>query len=57
MIRQQNRIRELFNNGSITIDIALLKTQEKQLNIKDQRIKQLEDVCLSKQRRVRMRNI
>ena len=45
-------IRELFNNGSITIDIALLKTQEKQLNIKDQRIKQLEDVCLSKQRRV-----
>ena len=44
-------IRELFNNGSIVIDISLLKTQEKQLNIKDQRIKQLEDVCLSKQRR------
>ena len=39
-------IRGLFNSGSIVIDIALLKTQEKQLNIKDQRIKQLEDVCL-----------
>ena len=45
-------IRGLFNSGSIVIDIALLKTQEKQLNIKDQRIKQLEDVCLSKQRRI-----
>ena len=45
-------VRDLFNNGSIIIDIALLKTQEKQLNIKDQRIKQLEEACLSKQRRV-----
>lgn len=45
-------IRGLFNSGSIEIDVALLKRQEKLLNIKDQRIKQLEDACLSKQRRV-----
>ena len=45
-------IRGLFNSGSIEIDIGLLKRQEKLLNIKDQRIKQLEDACLSKQKRV-----
>jgi hypothetical protein len=45
-------VRTLFNNGSIVIDISLIKKQEKLLNIKDQRIKQLEDACLSKQRRI-----
>lgn len=45
-------IRSLFDNGAIEIDIALLKDQEKQILVKDQRIKQLEEICLSKQRRV-----
>ena len=45
-------VRSLFDRGTIEIDIALLKDQEKQLLMKEQRIKQLEDICLSKQRRI-----
>jgi hypothetical protein len=45
-------IRELFNQGSLQIDINLLREKSKEMRIKDHRIKQLEAVCLSKQRRV-----
>ena len=45
-------MRELFNQGSIQIDINLLREKSKEMRIKDHRIKQLEAVCLSKQRRV-----
>jgi hypothetical protein len=43
-------IRRLFDE--VEIDIALLKDQEKHLLLKEHRIKQLEEICLSKQRRV-----
>ena len=45
-------VRSLFDRGTIEIDIALLKDQEKQLLMKKQRIKQLEDICLDKHRRI-----
>jgi hypothetical protein len=45
-------MRELFNQGSLQIDINLLREKSKEMRIKDHRIKQLEAVCLSKQRRV-----
>jgi len=45
-------IRTLFNQGSLQIDINLLREKSKEMRIKDHRIKQLEAVCLSKQRRV-----
>lgn len=45
-------IRSLFSEGSIEIDLAQLKDKERDMRIKDHRIKQLEAVCLSKQRRV-----
>jgi hypothetical protein len=45
-------IRTLFNQGSLQIDINLLREKSKEMCIKDHRIKQLEAVCLSKQRRV-----
>lgn len=45
-------IRSLFSEGSVEIDLALLKDKERDMRIKDQRIRQLESVCLSKQRRV-----
>ena len=45
-------IRTLFNQGSIEIDLNLLREKERDIRIKDHRIKQLESVCLSKQRRI-----
>jgi hypothetical protein len=45
-------VRTLFNQGSIEIDLNLLHEKERDMRIKDHRIKQLESVCLSKQRRV-----
>jgi hypothetical protein len=45
-------VRTLFNQGSIEIDLNLLREKERDMRIKDHRIKQLETVCLSKQRRV-----
>ncbi len=45
-------IRSLFSEGSVNIDLALLRDKERDIRIKDHRIKQLEAVCLSKQRRV-----
>jgi hypothetical protein len=45
-------IRSLFGEGSVNIDLALLLDKERDIRIKDHRIKQLEAVCLSKQRRV-----
>jgi hypothetical protein len=45
-------IRSLFNVGSVQIDLALIRDKDKDMRIKDHRIKQLEAVCLSKQRRV-----
>jgi len=45
-------IRTLFNEGSIEIDINLLREKDRTISNKDNRIKQLEAVCLSKQRRV-----
>jgi len=45
-------IRSLFSEGSVDIDLSLLRDKERDMRIKDQRIRQLEAVCLSKQRRV-----
>ena len=45
-------VRALFNQGSVEIDLSLLREKERDMRIKDHRIKQLESVCLSKQRRV-----
>jgi hypothetical protein len=45
-------IRTLFNDGSVQIDLALIRDKDRDMRIKDHRIKQLEAVCLSKQRRV-----
>ena len=45
-------IRTLFNQGSLQIDMNLLHEKDREMRIKDYRIKQLEAVCLSKQRRV-----
>ena len=45
-------VRALFNQGSVEIDLSLLREKERDMRIKDHRIKQLETVCLSKQRRV-----
>jgi len=45
-------IRSLFSEGSVNIDLSLLRDKERDIRIKDHRIKQLEAVCLSKQRRV-----
>jgi KilA-N domain/Meiotically up-regulated gene 113 len=45
-------IRTLFNQGSLQIDMNLLHEKDREMRIKDHRIKQLETVCLSKQRRV-----
>ena len=45
-------VRTLFNKGSIEIDLNLLREKERDMRIKDHRIKQLESVCLSKQRRI-----
>jgi hypothetical protein len=45
-------IRTLFNQGSLQIDMNLLHEKDREMRIKDHRIKQLEAVCLSKQRRV-----
>lgn len=44
-------LRTLFKE-TLDIDIHLLREKERDLRIKDKRIKQLENVCLSKQRRV-----
>jgi hypothetical protein len=43
--------KKLIRQKVIEVDVALLKEQEKQLIIKNQRIKQLEDACLSKRKR------
>jgi len=45
-------VRTLFNQGSLEIDISILREKEHNMRIKDHRIKQLENVCLSKQRRI-----
>jgi len=45
-------IRTLFSDGSIEIDLSLMKEKETEMREKDSRIKKLESVCLSKQRRV-----
>lgn len=45
-------VRTLFNKDSIEIDINMLHEKDKEIRIKDNRIKQLESVCLSKQRRI-----
>jgi hypothetical protein len=45
-------IRTLFSDGSIEIDLSLMREKEVEMRGKDNRIKQLESVCLSKQRRV-----
>jgi len=45
-------IRTLFSEGSLQIDMNLLHQKDREMSIKDHRIKQLESVCLSKQRRV-----
>jgi hypothetical protein len=45
-------IRTLFNQGSLQIDMNLLHEKDREMRIKDHRIKQLEAVCLSKQRRL-----
>ena len=44
-------LRTLFKE-TLDIDIHLLREKERDLRLKDKRIKQLENVCLSKQRRV-----
>ena len=45
-------IRTLFTEGSLEIDVNLLREKDRDMRAKDHRIKQLESVCLSKQRRV-----
>jgi len=45
-------VRSLFNEGTVIIDLHLLKQQQEEMKAKDQRIKQLEDVCLTKRKRV-----
>jgi hypothetical protein len=45
-------IRSLFSVGSVEIDLTLLRDKDRDIQLKDHRIKQLESVCLSKQRRV-----
>jgi hypothetical protein len=45
-------IRKLFSDGSIEIDLSLMREKETEMREKDDRIKKLESVCLSKQRRV-----
>ena len=44
-------IRTLFSKGDVSIDLQLLKHKEQEINDKNTRIKMLENVCLSKQRR------
>ena len=44
-------IRTLFSKGDVSIDLKLLKQKEQEINDKNTRIKMLENVCLSKQRR------
>jgi hypothetical protein len=44
-------IRTLFSDGSIEIDLSLMREKETEMRDKDSRIKKLESVCLSKQRR------
>jgi len=45
-------VRNLFSKGSVEIDLARLREKEKDIRMKENRIKKLENVCLSKQRRV-----
>ena len=45
-------IRTLFRDGSLEIDLSLMREKETEMREKDDRIKRLESVCLSKQRRV-----
>jgi len=45
-------VRSLFNDGTVIIDLQLLKQQQEEMKAKDQRIKQLEDVCLTKRKRI-----
>jgi len=45
-------IRTLFGKGSVEIDLAILHEKQKEIRAKDHRIKQLETVCLTKQRRI-----
>jgi hypothetical protein len=45
-------IRTLFSDGSLEIDLSLMREKETEMREKDDRIKRLESVCLSKQRRV-----
>ena len=45
-------VRTLFNKGSVEIDLNLLRERERDIRIKDNIIKELKSVCLSKQSRV-----
>jgi hypothetical protein len=44
-------IRTLFTNGSVSINIKLLEDKQKEINLKDQKIKLLEDAYIKKQQR------
>ena len=44
-------IRTLFNNGKVEINIKLLKEQEKEIKLKNQKIQLLQDMFLKKQQR------
>ena len=44
-------ILDLFTNGKVEINIKLLKEKEKEIKLKDQKIKLLEDLCIKKQQR------
>ncbi len=44
-------IRTLFTNGSVSTNIKLLEDHQKEINLKDQKIKLLEDAFIKKQQR------
>ena len=44
-------ILNLFSNGKVEVNIKMLKNQNKELKVKDQRIQLLQDMCLKKQQR------
>ena len=50
-LRVSKWIRTLFSKRDVAIDLQMLKQKEKEINEKNSRIKMLENVCLSKQRR------
>jgi hypothetical protein len=44
-------IRTLFTTGNVSIDIQLLEDKNKEIKMKDNKIKLLEDLCIKKQQR------